>query len=383
MYTTEKGINNNNGVDKDETTTNSDIMTQHETIRGIDRNGKTLLRRSLSLDSVFSTRTYSCVPTRHQKEILGLSTDDETVQNTVIIGDTTLSLESIPSQKDITNNSEIEQNESLSTRKSQLSEELLESIPSQKDITDDVQVGQDDHSVVVDQDGEIDTLSPPKPPTKCSFSKELVRPKTHIQKEILMDIKGDQTPSESSLETPSKHLSDEEQSVQIKLLHDLIGYQNQSLESLNKDADLLEQHVRFHQDDKTWNARQAMMVELVLQHRTKTLARETEQQKMIIQQLQKDVSNANVIIYEQNKTIFEHQQREEDKLQQKPFLSQLLIRFKRTRRNNRERQHQQKQRASSSKTSFSSRYSSTSSTTTSKLERFIGRVRGFTSRLRR
>ena len=198
-----------------------------------------------------------------------------------------------------------------------------------------------------------------------------------------MDIKGDQTPSESSLETPSKHLSDEEQSVQIKLLHDLIGYQNQSLESLNKDADLLEQHVRFHQDDKTWNARQAMMVELVLQHRTKTLARETEQQKMIIQQLQKDVSNANVIIYEQNKTIFEHQQREEDKLQQKPFLSQLLIRFKRTRRNNRERHHQQQQRASSSKTSFSSRYSSTSSTTTSKLERFIGRVRGFTSRLRR
>ena len=198
-----------------------------------------------------------------------------------------------------------------------------------------------------------------------------------------MDIKGDQTPSESSLETPSKHLSDEEQSVQIKLLHDLIGYQNQSLESLNKDADLLEQHVRFHQDDKTWNARQAMMVELVLQHRTKTLARETEQQKMIIQQLQKDVSNANVIIYEQNKTIFEHQQREEDKLQQKPFLSQLLIRFKRTRRNNRERQHQQKQRASSSKTSFSSRYSSTLSTTTSKLERFIGRVRRFTSRLRR
>jgi len=282
-----------------------------------------------------------------------LNIEDETVQNTVIIGDTTLS--------------------------------LLESIPSQKDITDDVQVGKDYHPavvvVVVYQDDEIDTLSPPKLPTKCSPSQELVKHQTHIQEDILKDIEDDQTQPQSSLETPSKHLSQEEPTVQIKLLHDLIGYQKQSLESLNKDADLLEQHVRFHQDDKTWNARQAMMVELVLQHRTKTLARETEQQKLIIQQLQKDVSNANVIIYEQNKTIFEHQQREEDKLQRKPFLSQLLIRFKRTRRNNRERDHQQQQ-ASSSKTLFSSRYSSTS-TTTSKLERFIGCVRRFTSRLRR
>ena len=355
---------------------------------------KTFLRKALSLDSVFnSTICAKCVS--NPKEDLDLNLESITSQNEVVhqlkvtddhppIFGQDVELESIPSQKEILKDEEeVKRNDLLSPGKCPLSQELLEAIPSQKDIVNNLKV------VKCQDVGDVDKLQQP-----LSLKRREPLEATPSQKEIVKDqgvlndqaIENDQLqqPQPMIPQPPRKCLSQEDPIIQIKLLHDLIAYQNENLESLRQEVDILQQHVRYHQDDKAWNAKQAILVELVSHHQTKTLTCENEQQKQTIQQLQRDVTSANVIIYEQKKTIFEHQQREEDELQRKPFLHQMFVRFrKRNTRQHNEKDRQQQRSSSSSKTSFSSRYSSSTTTDNSKLERIVGCVRRFASRLRR
>ena len=249
-----------------------DSKTQDEA-----KEGKTLLRRALSLDSVFSPS--APIISKH-KEVLdsNLLPNINVAHSAITLDDTCVRSEPIPSQKEIF----------------------------------------DDSKVVCD--------SPPPPKPRRG------------------------------------RLSQEEPAVQIKLLHELIGHQNESLQSLHEEVSILRKHFYLQQDAKAVKAKQAMLAELVSQHRMKTMAHEVETQKQMIEQLQRDLSSANVIVYDQNKTIFEHQMKEEIRLQEKPLLRQLFIRFRMS-RNTKEEQH------------TTPRHSMT------KLERMVGYIRSFRSRV--